>query len=1591
VYGDAIAALRSAETPDDRVRQAEALLAQARELCSGEVGLDGLIACAEALLHALETRHAAAGPPGQLLAVCHDFIDLARAKPLRRAAYDPDGQGPGTRWLEAVIRLIDEANFTVGPLFRQRAAQYPHKPLFLVPRGEQVTEHTWKNVAARIDAVARGIVTCCRQPGGDPADPPRVALFTPNRPDGAMLDLACLTNGIFITVVPANVVEAQLEHILFESGASLLAVAGSAELRMGLTVREELPRLRHIVTLDELPRAPGSGVISLKELTAAGRQADPALLDPFRRAVRSADVATTMYTSGTTGAPKGIKFTHLNLVSKRFARAAALPDIDDGEVFLCFLPLYHTFGRWLEMLASVHLGATYIFAETPSTETLIGHMQRLRPTAMISVPKKWRDLHGRVVGDAPAAAPRSAEEGRRALARLTGGRLRWGLSAAGRLDPAIFRFFHSAGIELLSGYGMTEATGGITMTPPGGYVEESIGRPLPAIEIRLAEDGELLLRGPYVATGYTNPEDDAAAFHEGWFHTGDLVARDDRGYLRHVDRKKDIYKNASGRTVAPQRIEALFADFPEVSRVFAVGDGREYVTLLIRPNPEYQEVCFERMSATACHEYFRELVVSCNRYLAPFERVVNFALLDRDFSIEHGELTPKGSFRRSVVVENFRDVIAPMYASTWVEREVDGLRVRLPIAFLQHLGATETGARAEADRLEFRAIGKCLRIHREPGSDRRAWVGNCCYELAGGTIDLDDWLRLPELWVGNAELTDITGETILLWSLNAGDRTTDARMVAVRAPSVSVDEWQRRLDLAAGAAPSLLTVHAASVYLSGSARDDALRGVEYLVYAMRTGLARYVELAEARLQLACQHPDLTVRGLSFVSLLEHQPADRFARTAGLFCASRQDFFDAQTCKRAAALGLKPDHWRHFSRALAGLRNELRHEQGPFRGARLVEAVRTYEFVMDLLRSLRRIAEANREFFLPVRRELVAWCLTPTPEAICQTAAQAAHKAIESLRTWLGPGLDQATDPETGRVYRRADTLHFEDGIEPTEVERLRAAVEETELVREAVYLLHDGRRIDLGDLAPGSIWISLLTTRFGRSIYHAGVRTRAGERCDFTIFARNSAPEDVFHTELRLLCLAAEPPGELPLAPQLGGYWPWHEVATAEYVVGQSVDGTARHMHDHPDRHVRQRLKDSWTHISWSALAAAYEFFRRTEGLWTLTSTVTRDVSVPLNDFDPGTRLLSVGGRRPYRHALGMVLELLHEFHDRICFQFPGLAPVAARNTVFAAALESLGEREGIDFLRQALAQAEQAGAGEDGTDAIRTAIEAYLARITQDGYTPRALHNAVARYHAWFAQVPDATAHTRAAQLRELENSYAIRQVARRFPATRLRLYAETVLRDLPQAERATVEQAIRRLREGEPLKEVMARLYAELRDKLASQELRYYLTRVTYPHLEPEDNAELVTVSEVGGDRAELVTRYIDRSGTVLRIRPVTSSREVDMLHRIFYAGGLGGISARDQLLVAVDQTDTPIGGLGFVRRTPTHALLDKMAVAHRWRGRGIGRLMVKDFLRRQAADGVSIITAQLIRRDWLEQFGFRSHSRYPGVAIRLPDELQ
>ncbi|PLX28477.1 MAG: hypothetical protein C0600_09675, partial [Ignavibacteria bacterium] len=763
--------------------------------------------------------------------------------------------------------------YSIGDMLADSARLLPDRSYLEEGDGER------RSLTFAQTALRCGIIAHALRAGMTNATAPRVAVFSGNTLEGALCDLACLVHRIFITPLSVHLDEDALAKIF-------------RRLEITTVLVDTEDRLRHVlrvITAHDLEVTPlfigagdpeEKGVERFDAFVARNREkALPVIADlpsntsrkgNARSASEYVGAATVMFTSGSTGEPKGVCFSQLNMVSKRFARAAALPDVGDDETLVAFLPLFHTFGRFLELQGMLFWGGRYVFAGNPGREALFARMQEFRPTGMISIPQRWAEL-------------REEAERSGSLAEAGGGRLRWGLSAAGYLSPATFRYFHREGVALCSGFGMTEATGGILMTPPDVYEEDSVGIPLPGIEVGLSEDGEMKMRGPYVAAGLPQSADGVVQESvEDWVATGDLFTRSESGHYRIVDRVKDIYKNSRGQTIAPLAVENRFRDVPGIRRCFLAGDGRSHNTLLIVLDdeaPVLQGVTSLRQRET----YFNEIVRAVNVDLPVYERILDFTLLENDFSQEEGELTPKGSLNRKRIAERYGEEIDRMYRERARTYHIAGLRLQIPLWMLRDIGCTERDLGVRPEGLYNAATKTLLRV--SAGRSEQYWrIGDLEYQLGGASVDLGRLCRQPAGWTGNAALEnflpchegwDVSLENVLavypLQNLESTSRPQAGKARDSEASAPGEEKADARASVRGSIGTALLQLHRLLALIYTADTPTALQLFDDIGAALQSVPRRHVSLLRTRIGACAWHPEEAVRIRAYETLLLFDP------------------------------------------------------------------------------------------------------------------------------------------------------------------------------------------------------------------------------------------------------------------------------------------------------------------------------------------------------------------------------------------------------------------------------------------------------------------------------------------------------------------------------------------------------------------------------------------------------------------------------------------------------------------------------------------------------------------------------------------------
>ncbi|WP_329457950.1 AMP-dependent synthetase/ligase [Streptomyces sp. NBC_01497] len=620
--------------------------------------------------------------------------------------------------------LIENRPPSVATLFIERVAATPEAEAFRYPvppasgtGPDDWHSLTWGGTAERVYNISAGLIAL----GVRPEE--RVSLASSTRIEWILADFGVMCAGAATTTIYPSTNADESVFILSDSGSRVLIAEDAAQLAKVRAHRAELPDLAHVVVIEAadatpVPDDPEGWVLSLDAVEKLGAGELAVRPDAVRQridALKADQLATLIYTSGTTGRPKGVRLRH-DSWSYMAKAMAATGLISAEDVQYLWLPLAHVFGK---MLTSGQIEVGHVTAVDGRVDKIIENLPVVKPTYMAAVPRIFEKVYNGVAAKARAGgsakykifqwAAQVARESARvsqenfqrtgndslpfALAakhkvadalvfakirEAFGGRLRAAVSGSAALAPDISYFFSGAGVPVLEGYGLTETSAACFVNPGPAYRTGTVGKPMPGTEVRIADDGEILIRNPAVMVGYHGLPDKTAEVLEadGWFHTGDIGELSTDGYLKITDRKKDLIKTSGGKYISPAEVETQFkAVCPFVSNILVVGGGRNFCSALITlEEPTIAQWAAEHglggkpyaeiMAAPETERLIDGYVQRLNDGLQRWQTIRKFRLLPRDLDIEHGELTPSLKLKRPVVEREYKDLIEDMYAGT---------------------------------------------------------------------------------------------------------------------------------------------------------------------------------------------------------------------------------------------------------------------------------------------------------------------------------------------------------------------------------------------------------------------------------------------------------------------------------------------------------------------------------------------------------------------------------------------------------------------------------------------------------------------------------------------------------------------------------------------------------------------------------------------------------------------------------------------------------------------------------------------------------------------------------------------------------------
>lgn len=578
---------------------------------------------------------------------------------------------------------------------------YTTIPLILQARVKELGDKTalmardltisWSEFGRLVDDLALGLISL------EVGSRERVAILSENRPEWIISSMAVSSIGAITVPIYTTLTTSDIGFILEDSGATTIILSGEGQLKKVLSIREGLQYLKRILVIDEVSTEGDTSILPLSRVMAMGKELDGRLLEVRKEGIRPDDLAIIIYTSGTTGRPKGVMLTHHNLISNISASLEVI-DIREDDIYLSFLPLAHSFEH-LVHLAFIYRGATIAYSK--GFASVMRDIEVFKPTVMIGVPFFFERIKGKVL-EAIEASPafkrglfwwaykrqssvvsyQLSTKKQPLLAGLTDKLIfkrirkricpgiRFFISGGAPLGREVAEFFWAIGIPILEGYGLTETSPVVSVNTFSAVKLGSVGRPIPGVEVRLAKDGEIWVKGPNVMKGYFNmPEATSSVIVDGWFSTGDIGVIDEDGFLTITDRKKDIIVTALGKNVAPQKIEALLKSDEYIREALVFGDKRPHLVALIWPDVDrLKAYAMKRgipfddreglIRSQDIYRFYEDRIRVRLKELPRFEQVHRFAILKE---LTQEEFTPTMKVRRKVVEERYREVIDGMY------------------------------------------------------------------------------------------------------------------------------------------------------------------------------------------------------------------------------------------------------------------------------------------------------------------------------------------------------------------------------------------------------------------------------------------------------------------------------------------------------------------------------------------------------------------------------------------------------------------------------------------------------------------------------------------------------------------------------------------------------------------------------------------------------------------------------------------------------------------------------------------------------------------------------------------------------------------
>ena len=1451
------------------------------------------------------------------------------------------------RWADTVFKAIEISDYSLLEMINQRVNSHPEKPLFSTLEGNIKNDYSYKLVADKIARIASSFIKFAKQKSA-------VALYLDNCIEGALCDIACLSYDIFVSPLNIHFGQDNLCYIFNLLKFNIVVTDTQSRTELLKSVRQKTG-LNFIILCTESISSHGNtdeGIYKFEDFILSVNDKEIHNILRERTHFNLNDISTVMFTSGSTGNPKGVAFSNYNLITKRFARGAVLPGVGRNEILLSYLPLFHTFGRYFEMMGMIYWGGNYVFAGKSDIDSLIQLMQKIKPTGLVSIPLRWKQIYDLVADRKENSTEKINKQ--IILKDLTGGNLKWGISAAGYLEPKVFQFFNSNSVDLCSGFGMTEGTGGISMTPPGEYVKDSVGIPLPGIKVRFSDEGELQVSGPYVAKYFDDLNKPPSG--EYWLKTGDLFTQDQNGFLFIIDRIKDIYKNSKGQTIAPAFIEKKFENIPGLKRAFLVGDRKPYNSLLIVP--DFNEPFVQKAeSQHKLKSYFGTLISEVNRTLSSYERIVKFVVVDRNFDEQKGELTTKGTFKRKVIENNFRNIIDDLYKRADIEFNCFDLKILVPIWALKDIGITENDINCSPNHIINKENG--LRLTIKKIGTKKIRIGNFDYVIRKNEIDLGIFILQPILWLGNIELIEFffCKEE---WDVDFQGISSQIFIHPHNKNNLRINNYWYNEKIN----PKLKEINLLIINSLYGNEEEILHSLDKIENLLQTGEHKIKNLINRRLEALSTHPNFNVRSKAYKILLFTKPDIDYNRYLPAFINSGLPFLNKSVIENIFQDNIEGFNLNAFRKRLAAYRKGLSWPANQ-------NTREQFKRIFDLLVYF---VHKNPSSYSAVREELIIWILYKD-EPVLSHYAQALFK---KLAKWFEARFSLSQYEKS--ILNWKEKVIFQDTIPGDERRRIARIFYRSTFLKEAFMLIFNRHYFDLKDVSQNGIFISTISASPGRYLYRVSVNTKNYKHYDFLILIKpDITRKEVLETIYLMIKISSTSEG-VSVLPKFGNFRSKLGVVSFEFVNDLSVWERIRMLNSSHALISKKNYEFELKLIFIRGMSAYFRVLKNSDYRVMPGNFSPSNAVVPESHFKKGSLIFSIAGWYPYNNFNDFILRLYNNFYLQTYAHYPSSKDTIKTSWLFDACLEALGKDEGLQKLNDI-----SSNFSKKKPDGIKKHIinelDHYYKEIIDFPYIDSYILSSIKNYTDWIEENPSPP---KAAKEVFVNNLYSLYRIDKYPEIYKYIFYSKTYFSDSSREIWLLFTKLINSLFKY-PEEPVLSRIeLAELQEELKDEIDKRVLNNIIYPSI--NQNFELMTEEESEEKEIVLKTKITDAFGFNYTIRKPISAFEIANLHKIFILDNYPiKIEPGLKYLIITDNEDEDsiVGGLCYKIQYMNVAQLEGIDIAKPYRKKDLSRKLLEDFYKRLHTDGIKTLITYFYLNTFFEKFGFKVDSRWGGLV--------